>query len=309
MGPDLRVSIIIPTYGLSKYLNQALSSVQLQECDGEEYEIIVVDNSPSGTVRDVVEEANRNGPHPVRYVREPHVGLHNARHAGAREARGEILVYIDDDVVVHPEWLAAMVRPFDRPEVGCVGGKVIAKWEREPPEWWSQFHPGYLSLLDLAAEQIELKRQQAVHGCNMGVGRSVLYEVGRFSPDAVGDHRYIWLRGHGETGLHKKIYNAGYKVTYEPQAWVYHQIPASRLTPRYFYWRAFIQGISDSYSRVREISVSRILLLRLLWHGVRCLIKAALCYVAVIQHPDKRMLLRSDTWYWYGRECTKFGSL
>ncbi len=297
--PEFAASLIIPTYNRPALLRDALHSLQTQDFKLEDYEIIVVDNGPSSATENVVREANSAGLHPVRYLREPVTGLHNARHTGARHAQAEILVYVDDDVIAHPGWLRAIVTPFADPYVVCVSGKVVAKWEdKELPNWWPQSKLAYLSLLDLGDETIEIKWPCGVHGCNMAIRRSVLYGVGGFNPDAMGDRRFIWLRGDGETGLHKKLSDAGYKVLYEPRAWLYHRIPPSRLSIKSLCWRAFIQGISDSYSRIRENS-SIVAMLR---HGIRCLLRSSLLHMRSVRcRRDGRAIVKADAWYWYGR--------
>lgn len=301
---DVPASVIVPTYGRPVYLRDALVSLLKQDFPPEWYEIIVVDNRPAGEVRQIVQELEQKWQRPIHYVDEPNVGLHNARHAGAQAAQGEILVYVDDDVIAPPDWLKAMLKPYADSQVACVGGKTLPRWEAEPPVWLNQFGGnggGNLSLLDLGDDSLELAWPETVYGCNMSVRRSVLYEVGGFNPDAIGERRLIWLRGDGETGLQEKIYDAGHKVLYEPRAGLYHRIPASRLRPEYFYWRAFIQGISDSYSRVRKMGTDRLLPVRLLWHGLMCLRRVARCYLSSIRYSDKRIRLRASTWYWYGR--------
>lgn len=295
-------SVIVPTYGERPvYLNDALRSVQGQRLAGAEYEIVVIDNSPTGSAIETVNDVNRDAARPVRYAREPRAGLHNARHAGAREAHGEILVYIDDDVIVDQDWLKAVVSPFRDPQVGCVGGKAVPLWEAALPDWYLQFDAGYLSLLDLGEETKELKWPACVWGCNMAVRKSVLFSVGGFNPDGVGNKKRIWLRGDGECGLQEKIYKNGFKTVYEPKAWLQHRIPASRLTIEYFYWRLFTQGVQESYERVRRNRGQRLLIVRLLAHSAFCFLKAAHKYQGSLRHVNSRVRLRADAWSWYGR--------
>lgn len=298
----MRASVIVPTYGQRPaYLRDALLSVQAQSVPEDEYEIVVIDNGPTGEPEKIVEEVNRNGKHAIRYVREPKVGLHHARHAGARAARGDVLVYIDDDVIVHRDWLHALLNPFSSSEVACAGGKAIPQWEADLPGWYSQFDSGYLSLLDLGEETRELKYPACVWGCNMAVRKTVIYQVGGFNPDGLGERKLIWLRGDGECGLQEKIYKTGLRIVYEPQAWVYHRIPASRLTPKYFYRRFFTQGIQDSYVRVRRAGRRPLLPLRLLKHAIYCFWQSSRYYVASLTDADHQIRLRADAWAWYGR--------
>jgi len=296
----MKASVIIPTYKRAQYLQDAVASIVAQDFPKNEYEILIVDNAPQ-PIPELAALCDPAGLPPVRYLHEPHNGLHNARHAGAREAQGEILVYVDDDVIAPPGWLGAMLEPYADLQVACVGGKTIPKFEDEPPAWLSQFGGNggaYLSLLDLGEETLELTWPRTVYGCNMSVRRSALYQVGGFNPDGIGDRRLIWLRGDGETGLQKKFYDAGYKVIYEPEAWLYHRVPASRLRPEYFYWRAFIQGISDSYSHIRT---NRFCVVKLLGYAGYCGLRAMLSYLTVLCGLGHRVWRRTSAWYWYGR--------
>jgi len=298
----MKASVIIPTYGQRPdYLRDALLSVQDQSLPSGDYDILVADNSSGGSVSSIVEEVNRNGEHLVRYVRAPAVGLHHARHAGAREATGEILVYIDDDVVVHREWLVALLQPFEDPQVACDGGKILPLWEVPPPAWYSQFNPQYLSLLDRGGETMKLRWPACVWGCNMAVRRDVLHRLGGFNPDALGDRKLIWLRGDGECGLQEKIYGVGLSIVYVPDAWVHHRIPASRLTPEHFFWRFFIQGIQDSYVRVRRLAHRPFLSSRLLLYAGYAALQAAQCHMRSLLFHNRAIRLRARAWRWYGR--------
>ncbi len=293
-------SVIIPAHNRAEYLGDAVLSVCEQTIPPEEYEVIVVDNGSTDETRKVVESiASEHSI--VRYIYESRIGLHNARHAGARESTGEILVYIDEDVIVPPGWLQAMAKPFAKSEVACVGGRILPQWEAQPPTWLDQFGRNggiNLSMLDLGDDALELAWPQTVYGCNMSVRKGVLYEIGGFNPDAIGDRHLIWLRGDGETGLHEKIYHAGYKVIYEPLAWLHHRVPASRLEPSYFFWRSFIQGISDSYTHMRR---NRLTVVQLLWHAGGCIMGAVRSYATSVGASQRRIYWRSKAWYWYGR--------
>jgi GT2 family glycosyltransferase len=203
---------------------------------------------------------------------------------------------VDDDIIAHPSWLRAMLDAFADADVGMVAGKVVPQWEGPRPAWLGQFRPGYLSLLDLGSERLELKWPRSAFGCNMAVRRSAVFEVGGFNPDAIGDRKLIWFRGDGETGLTRKVYDVGYKVLYDPDAWVYHRIGASRLEPRYFCWRSFLQGISESYTDIRQRR-SRRGLIRLAGRGF---VNAGRCFVSWLRRPGNKKV-KADAWYWYAR--------
>lgn len=295
----IKASIIIPSFGSRvEYLHDTIVSAHNQSMPRSEYEIIVVDNSPDGRVKEIVDKFNAEEQLSVRYVREIQAGLHSARHAGAREAAGEILVYVDDDVLTPSDWLTAITGPFRHPQVGCAGGKNILKFETEPPCWYAHFNGGGLSKLDLGDKVLELK-YPGIWGCNMAVRKNIFYEVGGANVDSFGDPKLIWFSGDGECGLQEKIHKAGYKIIYDPKAWLYHRIPESRLRPEYFYTRWIFAGILDSYGRVRRLHKKPFFYLRLMIYGLFGFFMAARKYVYSLIFLKKKIKLRADAFRWY----------
>ncbi|MBC7232373.1 MAG: glycosyltransferase [Chloroflexi bacterium] len=255
-----RITVIIPTHNGADRIQETIESLAHQDLPRNEYEVIVVDNASTDDTKTVVEEVSRKHGLEVCYIYEPQLGLHNARHAGARNARGEILAYTDDDVICDKVWLRELLNCYDSDKVGCVGGKVLPTWEVPPPKWILRY-PGALALLDHGDEVKELKWPEAIYGCNFSIRRDVLFAVGGFNPDSFGN---IWL-GDGETGLLRKVYDAGWKVVYNPKAVVWHRIPAARLTLDYMKRRFAYQGAADAYTRYHYRGVGR---LELVLHGL-----------------------------------------
>jgi hypothetical protein len=112
---------------------------------------------------------------------------------------------------------------------------------------------GPLSLLDYGSKK-RLIEPIYVWGLNFAIRKELLHECGGFHPDGFPSH-LLRYRGDGETGLALKIELRGLQALYHPDAAVTHIIPASRLTVRAFEQRAFVQGISDSYTQIRRDGV------------------------------------------------------
>ena len=290
------VSIIVPTYKRTQFLRDTVVSLR-QQTLAEGFEILVVDNAPSDELREYVQSLVEANSPPIRYIPEPRTGLHYARHAGTHAAHGEILVYVDDDVLTPPGWLEAICEPYSDPKVACVGGKTVAKWEAVPPEWIKPLVGGPLSILDMGEETRDLTPGEYVYGCNMSVRKRVFYEIGGFNPDYYGDRKLIWYVGDGECGLVDKIFAAGYRVVYEPRAWLYHRIPKSRMTPEYFSRRLFIRGIESSYTKYRSHPVGATrLLLQAGVQGMYCgyqLIRCLMECPGTTKYVRRRMALSS----------------
>lgn len=233
----MKASVVIPTKNRGKALIDTLNSVLDQTFPANDYEVIVVDSSTDDTPQLVQEYlAQRSGPPEVRLLREERVGVHYARHAGARAMRGEIYVQIEDDAVAEPTWLTRLLSVFEDPAIVCAGGKVLPRFETKPPGWMKPYY-GWLTVWDLGEE----RREAYVTACNMAVRREALFEVGGFNPDIIGSE----LVGNGEVGLVEKLRRASLgEIIYVPDVLVWHCVPACRLTLEYMRWRLYNEGTS-----------------------------------------------------------------
>lgn len=263
------VSIIIPTYNRPRVLLQALKSLQEQTL--EDFELLVVDNAAEPEIKSMVVEFNQTARVRVNYIPEPQLGLHNARHAGARAAIGDVLVFTDDDATFDAAWLQAYAQAFtEHPQMVAAGGPVRPVWETPPPQWLLDYMGDskmftILSLMEPLAE-FRLDSQGFFFGVNMAIRRDVLFKVGGFNPDSFGD---TWL-GDGESGLNRKLWKDNLLVGYVPGAIVYHHIPPSRMTVDYFCRRMANEGACDMYSHYHNGIPNQ---LHLLTHLVQIAVK------------------------------------
>lgn len=117
----VRVSIVIPTHDNSGHLFRCLASVA-EHTDGVPYEVIVVDDASTDDTPAMLGRVPG-----VRVLRQTeNVGFVNACNAGAARASGEYLVFLNNDTLARPGWLAALLEPAraDR-AVGIVGAKLV----------------------------------------------------------------------------------------------------------------------------------------------------------------------------------------
>ena len=256
----MRLSVVVPTSSRAVAVAQTLSGLFRQSLPAGDYEILIVENGPKSGARRATRRAERRHPrHSIRYLHEATPGLLAGRHRGALEARGEILVFADDDIDAAPEWLAAIAETFADPAVHLVGGRNLPRYESPPPAWIESYwytppYGGraciYLSLLDLGDEPLTIDANY-VWGLNFAIRRATLFELGGFHPDNIPDELQHF-QGDGETGLTMKANERGLKATYQPRALVHHRVPAARLTVGYFQRRAFYQGVCDSFTAIRR---------------------------------------------------------
>lgn len=206
-GPAGTATVIIPTRDRRDLVKDAVRSVLATEGAWLKRLVVVDDGSTDGTtkyLRDLYGEDPR-----LHFIgnRAPE-GRCVARNRGVAEAEGDVLVFLDDDCVAPPGWLAAMLAPFRQPEiVGAAGGiqdelvsgSVVA------------------ALLTFArAEPGAGATEPIVHGGNYAVRTSVFSQLGGFDPHLTG-------LGSEEVDLWLRIQGAGFKTCVLPHVKVLHR--------------------------------------------------------------------------------------
>lgn len=114
------VSIILCTTGQRPMLMQCLERLTTQARQYHDCEIIVVLNGPQNAT--FTEEVSK---FPVRLLNEPRRGVSFARNHAVPRAKGEILIFVDDDILIGPRWLEEILKGFQDPQIYCVTGRVI----------------------------------------------------------------------------------------------------------------------------------------------------------------------------------------
>jgi glycosyltransferase involved in cell wall biosynthesis len=105
----MQISLIVPTRNRDRSLVRTMQSVVQTVSGHTDVEVLVVDNGSTDHTADCVREIAERHPRMfLRYFHDAMPGLLTGRHRGAKEARGEILAYLDDDVLLGPTWLEAL---------------------------------------------------------------------------------------------------------------------------------------------------------------------------------------------------------
>ena len=226
------LAILVPTYNRAPLLRRALSSLTAQVRTTPDIQLIVVDNNSTDETRGICREFPD-----VHYLFEPTQGLSHARNAGiAAVGRrpGDVVVFVDDDVEVAPGWVDAIRRAFEaHPGVDAVGGRVLPQNSGEFPDWLTPAHWAPLALQDHGNQPRVFSAAEPVGliGANLAVRATVFDRVGAFSP-----HVQRVRDGIGSTEDHEflvRIYAAGGKTLYAPDALVTTRVPLERMTREY----------------------------------------------------------------------------
>lgn len=293
----LSASVIVCTHDRSASLGEAI--VSLLRCDGrpDEFEVLVVDNASTDDTAKLIERLIDEHPNrELRYVYEPRLGLHHARHAGARASRSPLLLYTDDDVEADPRWIQAYVEAFEHhPEMVAAGGPAHPRWEVEPPAWVLELAGATWACLPLAlidrGPEFQLVSDGHFFGVNMAIRAEALRRFGGFRPELIGDRSV----GSGEWGLLLAIRRAGLAVGWVPDARVWHRVPPARMQPHYFERWSQLEAAARMFERwhqtprgVRSLARELVRVVRTNW---RRWARAA----RVRQAPDARAIaVRSE---------------
>src|SRR4051794_19456054 len=108
----------------------------IDQTDGlTDWELLVVDNDDPPGQSALIAELAKTFPVPCRYVNAPMRGACHARNAGIRAAAGNVLAFIDDDVVPQPGWLSRLVGPVLDGRYDGAAGEVRLDWRTKRPSW------------------------------------------------------------------------------------------------------------------------------------------------------------------------------
>jgi GT2 family glycosyltransferase len=220
-------SVVVCTHERPESLREALRSIVA--LDYPAFEVIVVDNNPrTDATLSVVERLDDRR---VRRVVEPVPGLSRARNRALREAGAEIIAFTDDDVVVDPGWLHALVRGFERAErVACVTGLVPARALDTPAQaffeskvkWTDQLAP---QLFDLGANRragrlFPYRAGDFGAGANFAVAASAISSIGTFD-EALGAGTLS--KGGEDLDFFARVVLCGWTLAFESAAIVWHE--------------------------------------------------------------------------------------
>jgi glycosyltransferase involved in cell wall biosynthesis len=254
--PQLSLSVIIPTYQREAVLRDTLKSVLQQGYP--DFEVIVVDQTPvhKPETQALLERLAAEGQ--ITLYRVNWASLPAARNYAIERCRGDIVVFIDDDVELPPGFLQAHACNYgQRPEVGAVAGRVFDRMklaesdgrviEDLPPK---AMDPGigwyYVDLVNT------VKAQQVItaRGCNMSFRRAVFDQFGlRF------DERFYGSAVREESDFCLRMRQTGLMIWYDPAAHLVHLGEATGgchdIGPRslryqlHFYHNHFLMGLKN----------------------------------------------------------------
>lgn len=265
---NLSVSVILCVHDGAARISTALGGLASQRAEGLSWELVVVDNASSDGSGEVARSlwASLGSPVPLRVLREPRLGLMNARLAGFAAASGDVLVMVDDDNRLESEWLVRCARLMtEQPRVGAAGGwcRLDLKGAMAPPWFESVAH--MFAVGPQGSERGDVTETRGLlWGAGLAVRRAALdslFAIG-FKPLVAGRTGYD-ASGGEDSELCLALRLAGWRLWYEPMLILHHAIEPHRLTWSYVRRLAAASGrvsirLDPYYWAMRARSLRRI---------------------------------------------------
>jgi len=223
------VTIIIPVRNRPDEVHECLLSLQKLDYPPEKLEVIVVDDESTDSTPDVVSEFQ------VRLIKNPdRMGASYSRNLATKEAKGEILAFLDSDCMAHSLWLRELVPSFVDEANGAVGGKVDSWFGKKTLDRYEKVFSS-LNMGDRSRSTKEEGKFFYIPACNLLVKKEVFLNLGGFNVemDVGEDVDFCW-----------RLKDRGLEIEYRPAGIVYHR---HRNRIGEFFQRRFQYGTSEPF--------------------------------------------------------------
>jgi glycosyltransferase involved in cell wall biosynthesis len=245
------VSVVIPTHNPNPdRLRRTIKAVRDQDFPSHQRELVVVDNGsePRLDPKSLSSLADL----PMTVVVEERLGLTPARIRGIRQARGEVIVFVDDDTVLATDYLSVASSRFEADaKLGACGGKALPEFETTAPDWTREFWH-MLAIRDLGPVLLRASGASSYPSCApIGAGMAVRRQLAlnwateiehdpiRMKLDRAGKS----LASGGDNDLVLTVLKCGFDVAYVPDLVLTHVVPAGRVR------RAYLSRLNYASSR------------------------------------------------------------
>ncbi|MFA5333253.1 MAG: glycosyltransferase [Candidatus Nanoarchaeia archaeon] len=219
----MKLSIIIPSYGRAKILDDCLNSINKIKNELKNYEIIVVNNNNNLTIeKETSKFCKKYDLNIIEITPHKGVGSIGARNLGIKKSRGDTLIFFDDDTLIQKNYFFELIKTYKDELVGAVGGaeikeqkdsifhKILFKFRKTGDITWSgeiisNFSPNIKN-------SIKVKH---LHGSNFSIRKDIIKKIGLMDEKMMGHYR-------DETEFIYRVYELGYDVIFNPECRVIH---------------------------------------------------------------------------------------
>lgn len=236
------ITVALCTHNHNNRLVRTLADLAQLKPPVSPWELLVIDNASTDTTPALLASSDwRPEKTDVRIVREEKLGLSNARNRALQEARGEYILFMDDDETPDPAWLAEYEQAMREHRPDALGGRIEVFFEDGGrPLWLQDELLGFLGKLDHGEACWLTESTTPIFGGNFAFRRSVFERIGNF--DARLGRQGTANIGGEDTEIYRRLLEHGCRVRWVPQAIIHHRIQTPKLQRSYFLDLHFRQG-------------------------------------------------------------------
>lgn len=250
----MRFSFVTCTYNRAEHLKRTLISLVEQEYNPKNFQIIVINNNSTDSTSEVCEDfINRYSTLNIEYYKEVDQGLSFALNRGIKEAKGDYIIYVDDDETIGKQHLQKLEKHLrDHPEIGIIATPVIPIYEIPQPRWMSPFTQRLIGGAFNAGDKVKKLSKTSYPGTGHTIIKRELYKlVGNYNTEL--GRKGTGLLGAEDKDMTYRLVSNNIDCYYLPDLPIYHHIPAYKLTNDFFNKLTLAIGKSE---KIRTLSHS-----------------------------------------------------
>ena len=208
-----KVSVVIPTLNRADLLARTIDRIEDQTVSREIYEVIVIDNASKDHTRDVLRQKAKLYPN-LRLFSQQKPGAAATRNVGIRAAKGETVLFIDDDILAEPNLIEAHLEHHRNNDRASIIGAVVTPWaERRDPFLRYLRDRAIFNPYSLTGLPMDFS---CYHTGNVSTSRALLNEIGGFDEG-------FSIYGMEDIELGYRLERIGCRMVHGPDARAVHQ--------------------------------------------------------------------------------------
>ena len=239
------LTVALCTHNHAGRLVRTLQDLQVLKPIASGWEFLVIDNgSTDATPTLLAEKSWQLRDIETRVLREERLGLSNARNRALGEARGEYILFMDDDETPDPSWLIAYERAILDHRPDALGGRIEVLFEDGArPAWLQDDLLGFLGKLDHGEPKWLKEATTPIFGGNFAFRQTIFDRIGNFDK-GLGRQGTLNIGGE-DTEMYQRLLAHGHRVRWVPEAIIHHRIQSTKLQRRYFLDLHYREGFAE----------------------------------------------------------------
>lgn len=226
------VVVAVLTYQRTEILPDTIAALLTECIDVERAGVLVIDNNPAGdawpTVRALMDRAR---PQRLRYVHERTPGIAAARNRALHEARGaRILIFIDDDELPRPGWIAALLLLHDERAPTAIAGPVVSEFSSAVDPWIT------------AGRFFMRRRMPSGSTLTVAATNNLLLDIAQVRALGLAFDPRFGLTGGEDTLFTRQLVRRGGSMLWCDEAIVIDRVPSSRLSRQWVLRKDYSTG-------------------------------------------------------------------